>query len=156
MKKNKKIIVLIIIVCIFAIIGIVICLKMQPKDALYISSYQNSAWGQQDYGYIIYSDGTIKEYDSYNTDKELKKSKISKEELKRLKELSNLVEDKYEKSTSNIQIMDAGYSKEEVYNRKLDKWVVLSTFGNSNGANSTEEGKEILELVRSIENTYLK
>lgn len=155
-KKKKKVILLMIAICMVIIIGLAIYLNKQNRTELYKNSYENAAWGQQNYGYIIYSDGTIEEFDYFNTDRELKKDKISKEELKNLKELANLVEDKYEKSTSMGPMMDAGYHKDEIYSQRLNKWIVLSTSGDSFGSNSTEESKKILELIKSIKNKYLK
>ncbi len=161
MSKKTKII--LGIICIIIIVTVSIFLYLNIKDdiniknasILFESSYKNYAWGKQKYGYYIYSNGYIKQYDDYNKDKKLKSAKISREELSQLKELANMVEDKYEKS-SIPGTYDGGTFSKQIYNENLSKWIVLSKTGDSMGKNSTEESKRILELTNQLYDKYIK
>ena len=130
---------------------------MNSKDnnILFKSSNKSYAFGARSFGYYIYSNGDIKEYDDYDNDRKLKSAKISSEELTQLKKLASMVEDKYEKDTSMGQVLDAGTSTKQIYNSKLSKWVILSVFGDSMGRNSTETSQKILELTNQLYNKYL-
>jgi len=154
MAKNQKI-VLISIIFIVVVIGIVLYLKEQVNSPLFRSSYENYAWGARSYGYVIYSNGTIKEYDDYDKEKELKKGKISREELEKLKNLANSVKNEYKKDSSGMRIFDAGVSTKEVYSERLGRWIVLSKWGDIIGSNSSEESQEILKLTEELYDKYL-
>ena len=156
-KKAKISLEIIICIIIISIISIVLYLNSKSNNnILFKSSYENYAWGARSYGYFIYFNGDIKEYDDYDNDRKLKSAKISNEELAQLKELASMVEDKYENDTSMGQMFDAGISTEQIYNNKLSKWIVLSKYGDSMGRNSTETSKKILELTNQLYNKYLK
>ena len=154
-KKTKLSLGIIICIIIISIVSIVLYLNSKSNNILFKSSYENYAWGARSYGYYIYSNGDIKEYDNYDNDRKLKSAKISSEELTQLKELAGMVEDKYEVDTSMGQMFDAGTSTEQIYNSKLSKWVILSKFGDSMSRNSTETSQKILELTNQLYNKYL-
>lgn len=153
---KRKILGIAVIICIIIISIISILLYFYSKDnnILFKYSYENYAWGARSYGYFIYSNGDIKEYDDYDNDSKLKSAKISKKELAQLIELSNMVEDKYENDTK-WQMIDAGITIKQIYNSKLSKWVILSKSGDSNGRNSSETSQKILELTNQLYNKYL-
>lgn len=156
-KLNTKSKVLVgIVMCIFAIAIILIILYFNHKNSsvLFRFSHENYAWSPTSYGYSIYSNGIIEEYDDYNEDEELKKAKITNEELNKLKELANKVEDKYEKN-DKIQLFDAGTSTRKIYSDRLGKWIILSKGGDSMGKNNTETSIEILEFVEELKQKYL-
>lgn len=152
MKKEKRLIYIIFIMLIVIISAFILINK--NKKELFIYSYRNSAWGYRNYGYIIYTDGTIKEYDYADESRELKSAKISQEELNSLKELANEVDDEYEKDNSMV-IYDAGLTTEEIYNSKTKRWIVLSKWGDAMGSNNSEEAKKILKIVHELYNKYL-
>lgn len=103
---KKKLLFGIIIFSIAIIFSLIIfIINKNNNHILFRCSYENHAWGSKHYGYIIYSNGKIEEFDSYNEDKELKKAKISKEELKELTRLLLLVKDEYHENTSRNSII---------------------------------------------------
>lgn len=164
MKNLSKSIILgiiILLLILVSIISLILYFNNQinnQKSVLFESSYTNFAWGYANYGYIIYSDGTIEEYDNSDEKRitDLKKDKITKEELNQLKTLANKVEDKYEEDNSGFPPMnDGGTSEKSIYNARLSKFVILSKSGDSLGGNSTETSKEILELTEKLYNKYL-
>lgn len=160
-KKAKIFLRIILCIIILTVISIFVYLNIKDnintKNAsiLFESSYQNYAWKYQSYGYYIYSNGYIKEYDDYDNNKKLKSAKISEEELAQLKELAKTVEDKYEKSTIP-GTRDGGTFTKRIYNENLSKWVILSKFGDSMGNNPTETSEEILKLTDQLYEKYLK
>ena len=155
LKKTKLSLGIIICIIIISIISVVLYLNSKDNNILFKSSYENHAWGDISYGYYIYFNGDIKEYDDYDNDRKLKSAKISNEELKQLKKLASIVKDKYKKENSRIQMFDAGIETKQIYNRRLFKWVILSKSGDTNGENSTETSQKILELTDTLYNKYL-
>lgn len=153
-KLSKKSIFLFGIILLCIIILTIIFFKHKNNSILFKSTYMNGAWEPTSYGYFIYSNGIIKEYDDYNKDKELKSAKLTVEELNQLKELANKVKDKYEKN-EKFQMFDAGISSQQIYSQRLGRWIVLSNSGDTNGSNNTEISKEILNLIETIYNKYL-
>ena len=155
--KNKKIFIIIVIIilvlCIAA--GIIFSVK-NNKRALFIHSHKNYNSGTN-YGYIIYSDGTIEEYEGFNYNKELK-NKLTKSELNELKELANNVQDKFEVYNDMwLQTpLDVGTTVNEIYNDKLNNWIILDKSGGENGGNNSEESKRIKELVDMLYEKYIK
>lgn len=149
MKKQRMLLIGIILIVI--VIAIALYLKAQFYSPLYRSSHVNFAWGSVSFGYTIYSNGIIEEYDDYNKDKKLKKGKISSEELEKLKNLADLVNDEYKRNNS-FQMFDAGVTTKEIYSPRLKKWVVLSKWGDKMGNNSSKESQEILELTEDLYN----
>ena len=159
MKQLSKTTKLSLLIIIFIIIILIILIAIYPNNRnnsiLFKNSYENYAWGARNYGYYIYSNGNIKEYDDYDNKKKLKSAKISKEELNQLKELANIVEDKYEESASSFKLSDSGIFTKQIYNSKLSKQVVLSKKGDSAGNNLTETSQKILKLTDELYNKYL-
>ena len=154
--KNKKVLIIIVIIILALCIAVGIMFSVKNnKKALFIHSYENYAWRSTSYGYIIYSDGTIKEYDDFNDNKELKENKLTKDELDELKKLANKVQDKFEVDNS-FQLFDAGTTVDKIYNDKLNKWIILDKRGNDNGSNNSEESKKIQELVDKLYEKYIK
>ena len=157
-KLSKKIIIGIIIILIIMAIILLLYFRNNSSNILFKSSYTNHAWGYANYGYIIYSNGIIQQYDHSNEKRieNPKKDKITKEELNQLKKLSNKVEDKYENDNSGIPPMnDGGISEKAIYSSRLSKFVILSRSGDSLGKNATDTSKEILELTEKLYNKYL-
>lgn len=156
-KLSKKLIIGIVIFLIIIIIMLLLYFKNSSSNVLFKSSYINHAWGYADYGYIIYENGVIQQYD--NSDEKrienLKKDKITKKELSQLKKLANKVEDKYKKKESNPPMQDAGISENIIYSNKLSKFVVLSRSGDLMENNFTETSIEILNLTEKLYNKYL-
>ena len=155
-NRLKKVVLIIGILIVIISIIVVLCFNNQ-KSVLFKSSHINYAWGYVNYGYIIYNDGVIQQYDDSKEKRieNLKKDKITKEELSQLKELSNKVEDKYEKNNNGWEMFDAGVSEKAIYSSRLSKFVILSRWGDSIGSNSTDTSKEILELTEKLYNKYL-
>ena len=123
MKKifKKKIIIIGIILFIAIIIFI---LKFCILYKFYAVNY---AWGEY-HGYIyIFSNGLYIDYYNHSGEKNFKKAKISKEELKQLKNLAKNLEDKYEEDNS-IRMNDAGQHTEKIFNRKKFRWILLREY----------------------------
>lgn len=154
-KKTKLIKTVIICIIVLMVILAILYFYNKKNSVLFKSSFTNFAWEPISDGYIIYSNGIIKEYDDYNKNKELKSAKISNEELERLKELANKVEDNY-KEDDSIKMRDFGVHTSKIYSKRLKKWIKLSSFGDMNGNNKTEESQEILNLTQEIYDKYLK
>lgn len=111
--------------------------------------------GAKSYGFIIYNNGIIEEYNKFDNEKELKKNKLTKNELERLKELANKVQDEYKVDNKN-QMSDAGTTTNKIYNNKLNEWIILYKGGDDNGSNDSETSKEIKELVDNLYEKYIK
>lgn len=174
-KKTKKVskkIKIIIGVLIIIVVGIIISLLLINKfksKVIFINSHENYAWSPVSYGYKIYNNGIIEEYDEYDNEEELKRAKISNEELMKLKELADSVEADYTKKLNPQSILnpnsfaaamevmwDAGVTEKKIYNNKEDKWITLYQYGDTMGYNNTEETKEIIELTEQLYEKYLK
>lgn len=123
-------------------------------NMIYKHTYKNYAWSTQEHYFIIYKDGTILDYKNYNGETEYKIDKIKKEELQELKNLANKIEDNFTPSDSHLE--DGGNNIKEIYNETLNKWVILSKFGDTNGKNETLNSKLIIDLVNKLEDTYLE
>ena len=167
---SKKIKILIVVLSIIAI-AIIISLILINSKVIFINSYDgnHACWGTVSYGYKIYDNGIIEEYYEYNNDKELKKVKISKDELTKLKKLANSVESKYTKELNPESILhpnsfkgsmeamsDAGVTEKKIYNNKKNKWITLYQFGYTMRYNDTEETKEIIELTEQLYEKYIE
>lgn len=151
--SNKVAVVLGCIICIIAVILMLIYFNCRNTNILFKYSYSNYAWEPVDTGFVIYSNGLIKEYDEYNKKSKLKYAWLTKNELKQLKELSNLVEDECEKY--NGMTRDFGVYTNEIYSERLGEWVVLSQHGDFVITNSTGISKQILQLTDEFRSRYL-
>lgn len=152
MTKRKKIVLLsMAIIIAFVIILLLFIFIQGTKEELFIKSYQNYAFAPQNYGYIIYSDGTIKEYDKYHYNKNLKKARITNEELVELKELANKVKDEYKKD-DKTNYADMGSSTTKIYNSQTKKWIILDDWI---GSNNSEEAQKINKLIARLYQKYL-
>lgn len=162
MKKLSKKIKLLLFFTILIIILILLFFYLNSKnkgEILFESSYHNNAWGPEEYGYYIYLNGVIEEFDKYDKSKKLKSGKITDEELNQLKELANAIEDqeenqeeKNDKNELNSLIVydsepyDIGSYTQSIYNDRLGKWVSL---------NSSETSQKISELTNYLNDKYL-
>ena len=169
LSKKAKIIIISILLIISFVIGLFLY-NINNNQIIFINSYENNAWVPASHGYIIYANGTIEEYDNYNSDTELKKAKINKEDLKKLKSLANSVNSNYIDginpeslfhSANNITVIlseasDAGLTEKKIYNDKEKKWVVLYQCGDIMGYNDTEETWEIIDLTEQLYKKYLQ
>lgn len=166
-KKIKIIIGVLIIIVVGIIISLLLINKVNGK-VIFINSHDNYAWNPVSYGYKIYDNGIIEEYDEYNNDEELKRAKISNEELAKLKELADSVESKYTKKLNPQSILhpdsfagamevmwDSGVTEKKIYNSQKSKWITLYEYGDTMGYNDTEETKEIIELTEQLYEKYL-
>ena len=156
LNKKKKIILGIIFILIILIAVLIFFLSHKNSNGiLFRKTYVNNAWDHKDYGYVIYSNGIIKEYDNINKTRKLRKGKLTESELKELKQLSVKVEDEYVKDTKR-KMFDAGLSVYEIYNTKSHKWIVLRKFGDEMGSNDSEESQKILELTQKLYEKYIE
>lgn len=167
-KKAKIIIISILLIISFVIV--LFLYNINNNQIIFINSYENDAWGPVSHGYRIYANGTIEEYNNYNSDTELKKVKINKEDLKKLKSLANSVNSNYidginpeslfhsENSITVIlsEASDSGLTEKKIYNNKEKKWILLYQCGDIMGYNDTEETKKILELTEQLYKKYLQ
>lgn len=167
-KKIKIVIGVLIITVVVIIISLILINKFNNK-VIFINSHDNYAWEPVSYGYKIYDNGIIEEYDKYDNDDELKRAKISNEELTKLKELADSVESNYTKKLNPESILhpnsfagamevmwDAGVTEKKIYNNKENKWITLYEYGDTMGYNNTEETKEIIELTEQLYEKYLE
>lgn len=152
--NKKKIIITIFVVCIICII--VIINYINGKRALYtkeINSYNTGRF----YGYTIYMDGTLKENNNKKTEEELIETKISKEELTKLKELANKLEDNYQENDSTYTIFDAATIYQSIYSERKSKWIKLGmSSATAYGYNDSDVTEEILSLIDTIYDKYIK
>lgn len=167
-KKAKIIIISILLIISFVIV--LFLYNINNNQIIFINSHENNAWAPVSYGYRIYANGIIEEYNNYNSDTELKKAKLNKEDLKKLKSLANSVNSNYidgvnpeslfhsAKSITVIlsEASDAGLTEKKIYNNKEKKWIVLYQCGNMMGYNDTEETWEIIELTEQLYKKYLQ
>lgn len=155
--KNKRVLIIIVVIILVLLlaIGIAFNVRNNKKTPLFVHSYQNYAWGSSSHGYIIYNNGIIEEYNDFDNEKKLKKNKLTEDELEKLEELANKVQDEY-KVDNRYQICDAGTTVNKIYNSKLNQWIILDKSGDTNGRNDSNESKEIKELVDRLYHKYIK
>lgn len=167
-RKAKIIMVISILLIMSFIIGLFLY-NINNKQIIFINSYENNAWAPVSYEYRIYANGVIEEYDNNNSDTELKKAKISDEDLKKLKDLANSVNSNYINGINPESLLnpdslavtlgeasDVGLTEKKIYDGKERKWIVLYQYGNIMGYNDTEETKEIIELTEQLYIKYLQ
>lgn len=167
-KKVTIIIGISILLIMSSIIGLFLY-NINNNPIIFINSHENNAWTPVSYGYKIYSNGTIEEYDNYNNVTEFKKAKISNEDLKKLKDLANSVNSNYINGINPESLLhpdslaatfgeasDAGLIEKKIYNDKEKNWVLLYQYGNIMGYNDTKETKEIIELTEQLYIKYLQ
>lgn len=140
MKKIKGL--WIVIIIILAVILLVLYFKNKSNQAIFNSSYESYSNGYMSNGYIIYSNGIIKEHNTDGNTK-LKSNKISKEELRELKELIKTIEEQYEEKTLQKHeiVIDIGSTTKSIYSNEMKKWIILSS---SSKINSSENCSGIL------------
>ena len=157
MKKGKIIIGIVIILIIAIVAGVLIYLDKQSKEPLFKYSYENHTWEDAKNGYIIYFNGTIETYDENDKEK-VKQLKLTKDEIKQLKQLANEVEDEYQEYDTEIMGAGLGTSLDEIYSRRLKKWITLSKMEDdgSGGGNLTDKGEEILNLTGDLYKKYIE
>lgn len=166
-KKSKIIIVIIVILLVIgAISGGV--LYYRNNQVIYINSYENNAWGNRSSELKIFANGIIEGYYNYNGETKTKRAKISDEDLKKLKDLSNMVNDNYKEGLNPESILnpnslseimaganDTGFTEEKIYSNKEKKWIILYQSGDIMGYNDTDETKEIIELIEQLYTKYI-
>ena len=171
MKKHKELFYIFLIISIFSSLFALLAMflmrihfsmiiksnnttKVETENLLFKYSYISHGRYNISYGFYIFNDGKIKEYDDYDKSRKLKKDQLDEEEIQKLYELSTLVKDEFETDKS-VPIHDIGISTTQIYNEKLSKWVMLTSGGDSLGRNSTKESEEILDLIKKITKKYL-
>lgn len=147
--NKKKVLIIVGMIILLAIIGIILIAKNHKKE-LFIHSFSN----YNKYGYIIYDDGTIKEYNETEK-KKLKKNKLTKDELEELKTLANKVEDDFY-VLEGATFFDAGTTIDKIYSDKINDWIIIFKRDYYYGYNNTEEGRRIRELVNELYEKYIK
>ena len=167
MQSKKRIVVVVVSIIVICVIARIIYAFNGP---LYKMEHTNHAWGYQNHGYVIYKNGTIKEFDKSrdkNPEEKLQKAQISKEELQELKSLASQVKDEYS-NVSAIKEMwgnqiieippacDAGVTIKKIYSNRFMKWVYLSKNGDALGENTDPVAEDILELTNKLYEKYLK
>lgn len=157
MKKSRIIILIVVILIICAIAGAIFYIDKKGKEPLFKYSYENHTWEDTKNGYIIYFNGTIELYDENNKEN-TKKQKLTKDEIKQLKELANSVEDEYQEYDTEIMGAGLGTSVDEIYSRRLKKWITISRMEDDGkgGGNLTDKGEEILNLAGELYKKYLE
>lgn len=167
-KKVKIIIGISILLIMSSIIGLFLY-NINNNPIIFINSHENNAWTPVSYGYKIYANSTIEEYDNYNNATEFKKAKISDEDLKKLKNLANSVNSNYINGINPESLLhpdsfaatfgegsDAGLIEKKIHNDKEKNWILLYQYGNIMGYNDTKETKEIIELTEQLYIKYLQ
>lgn len=152
-KKEKKLVLIsILILVVLVTVSLLFISFNYYKEELLSDTYANYNFGEK-YGTIIYSDGTIKEFDDYNHFKKKKKDKITEEELTELKQLANKVkkDDYKEKDDDFLRIPDMGGFTTKIYNNQSKEWIILS---DSSGSNTSEESQKILKLLIELKKKY--
>ena len=130
--KKKKVKIIISISIIISFVIVLFLYNINNKKIIFINSYENNAWAPISHGYRIYANGTIEEYDNYNSDTDVKKAKISNEDLKKLKNLANSVNSNYIDGVNPESLFhpansfyvifseasDSGLTEKKIYNDK--------------------------------------
>ena len=156
LNKKKKIILGILFICIILIVALILFSYHDNEsndEVLFRYSYESRAWDPVDFGFVIYNNGIIEEYDNIK-DRELKKGKLTKKELKELQDLSLKVKDECVFDQEYI-FFDAGTIDYEIYNNKLSKWILLKRSGSSKCINNSKESQKILELIKELYYKYI-
>lgn len=131
-------------------------LNIEGKQLLIEKSYHNSAWGFRYNGMAIFNDGTIYSWD-YTDNRHftgelknlilekgnLENKKVSAEDLEKIKEYINNIEDTLE---IEYQGMDMGEEKVSVWNSS-GKEIKLSVKGDGVGENKTKNAQELLKII---------
>jgi len=171
-KKNLIIILIVIIVIISTSVFLISNNRKTNKRIIAESSHINYAWGFKYQGTVICEDGSIytfdlsdseeANFDEMSLDKrnelilkngELTKEKVSRKDLKKLKEYSEKIEQKYETRENGISTRDFGIVSVSIYNYRKDTITMLTQTGDNpmdNVWDGSEEALEVLSKYLSI------
>lgn len=163
MKKALKRYFKIVLVCFGIIILSLFLLKStinSNNDILFKKEYTNNSWSNENKGFYIYKDGTIKEYNNGITKKQ---AKISKDELKKLKDLAKTISNETEvinakSGTLNAMLgaaADAGVTEYSIYSDKLSSFILLKKSSTTPVINKSENTYDILDFADTLYNKYL-
>lgn len=164
MKKALKRYFKIVLVCFGIIILSLFLLKSiinSNNDILFKKEYSNNSWSNENKDFYIYKDGTIKKYNNGITKKQ---AKISKDELKKLKDLAKTISNETEVINTNsgslldamsASAADAGVIKYSIYSDKLSSFILLNESGNTPVINKSENTYDIINFADSLFNKYL-
>lgn len=163
MKKALKRYFKIVLVCFGIIILSLFLLKStinSNNGILFKMEYSNNSWGNENKSFYIYKDGTIKEYNNGITKKQ---AKISKDELKKLKDLAKTISNETEVIDTNSGTLnamlggfaDAGVTEYSIYSDKLSRFILLKESGRTPVINTSENTYNILDFADTLYNKYL-
>ncbi len=164
MKKALKRYFKIVLVCFGIIILSLFLLKSiinSNNDILFKKEYSNNSWSYESKGFYIYKDGTIKEYNNGITKKQ---AKISKDELKKLKDLAKTISNETEVINTNsgslldamsASAADGGVTEYSIYSDKLSRFILLKKSSTTPVINTSENTYDILDFADTLYNKYL-
>ena len=169
MKKALKRYFRMVLFCFIIIIISLFLLKItinSNNDIIFKEEYTNDAWSHNDYGYYIYKDGTIKQYDNSKPKvySKLNEAKISKDELKELIKLAKTINDEIKiidtKNGSLLDRMsatayDAGMTQYSVYSDNLAKFILLREASPTPKINTSDNTEKLLNYTDTLYNKYL-
>ena len=134
---------------------------METKRLLFMESYYNSELPSMS-GYTIDNDGIINSF----SDTEFTEAKINTEELEKIKELINLIEENYieflnpesilSNEKSDLLYNDYGVIEKSIYDNKKEQWITLYRYGDVMGYNNTPETKELIKLIDYLYEKYIE
>lgn len=124
-------------------------------------SYSNAAWGFVYNGVVICENGEVYDFsfdqpsdiaytdlnemsEDILTHKTVQRKSVEPEDLKKIKELLNTIEDD---CTSNFVAMDAGQNTIKLYNYNSNKTVTLKSRGDIEINNNSNNAEELLSLL---------
>ena len=101
------------------------------------------------------SNGIIEEQNTAKNNN-LKSNKISKEELKELKELIKTIEEQYEEKTLQKHeiVIDNGSTTKSIYSNEMKKWIILSSSTKIKLIEPVKLVEKLLTLCKNVENLY--
>ena len=163
MKKALKRYFKIVLVCFGIIILSLFLLKSiinSNNDILFKKEYSNNSWSNENKDFYIYKDGTIKKYNNGITKKQ---AKISKDELKKLKDLAKTISNETEVIDTNSGTLnamlggfaDAGVTEYSIYSDKLSRFILLKESGRTPVINTSENTYNILDFADTLFNKYV-
>ena len=165
MKNKRLIIILVVAFLIIATISIYSLFAKKNENAklLVVKTYSNYAWGFQFNGKAIFDNGSIytwNESDNSTTkdyeietieglkeyilnEADLKYKKVSKKDLKQIKEYINKIEDSIKPENAGA---DMGTATIFIIDENDNK-IILKRTGDSVGENKKEEAQELLKII---------
>ena len=164
MKQRICFVILIVFVLVLLTTGLILGRTNKNISALSViaeKSYENYAWGRTYRGEAILSDGTIVEwenYDSYYSLKDIvdnsnwiiknckvKIRRVSKKDLKKLNEYIGHIQDEFKYESSKG--FDIGSTCIKIYNYEIKRQLKLTETGDLVGNNNSEIAIKCVKLI---------